>query len=90
MTWRAPVHCMVEVWWMTRRALVQYVMDDVASTGALYGAGRKAGASSYTRKRLSLSVVDDVTSTGMWWMTRRGQVHCVVDILAGTGTPCGG
>jgi hypothetical protein len=44
MTWRAPVHYVVDdvasnstLWWMTRRAPVNDVVDDVASTGTLWG-----------------------------------------------------
>ena len=58
---------MVHMWWITWRAPVHYVVDDVASTGTLCGGSH--GEHRYTMLRMTWRapvhyVVDEVTSTG--------------------------
>ena len=60
--------------WITWRALVHYVVDDVASSGKLCGGLR--GEHRHTMET--------------WWMAWGAPVHCVVDDVASTGTLCGG
>jgi hypothetical protein len=94
------------LWWLTWRASVHYVADDVASTGTPCGGGRREGQCStwWMTWRVPVHyVVDDVASIvtlcsgrrgeyryTVWRMMWRAPVRYVADDVASNNALCGG